>query len=80
MGEEDTDWRKAHLIGRESGGGRHRLVESALESGRGWGRKTPTGGERTLEWEGVGILLDCNILFSIVFVVVKLLHARLILR
>ena len=61
--EGGTDWKRAHLIVGGGGGVRHRLEESALESGEEW-----------------GILLDCNILFSIVFVVVKLLHARLILR
>ena len=35
MGDRDEDWKRAHLIGWEwCGGGRHRLGESALESGR----------------------------------------------
>ena len=36
MGERDADWERAQLIGWEwCGGGRHRLGESALESGSG---------------------------------------------
>ena len=36
MEEGDTDWERAHLIGLECcEGGRHRLGESAFESGSG---------------------------------------------
>ena len=40
MREGDTDWERAHLIGWEwCGGQRHRLGESALESGSGVGER-----------------------------------------
>ena len=40
MEEGDTDWERAHLIWWEwCGGERHRLGESALDSGRGVGEE-----------------------------------------
>ena len=46
VGEEVTDWERAHLIGWEwCGGGRHRLGESALD------RVGMGGGERDADWE-----------------------------
>ena len=58
MGEEDTDWERAHLIGWEwCGGGRHRLGESALESGREKVEEKDTDWERAhLRVEGSGVV------------------------
>ena len=49
MDERDADWERAHLIGWEwCGGGRHRLVESALDRvGMVCRREMPTDRERT---------------------------------
>ena len=48
VGEEDTDWERAHLRVEGNSRERFRLGESALDRvGMVWGRKTPTGRERT---------------------------------
>ena len=52
MGEEDTDWERAHLIGWEwCGGERHRLREGALDMVRGVG-ESDADWERDLRVEG----------------------------
>ena len=57
MEERDTDWERAHLIGwKWCEGGRHRLRESALDSGREWVEKRDTDWERAhlIGWEWCG--------------------------
>ena len=51
---EDTDWERGHLIGWEwCGGQRHRLGESALESGSGVG-------EEDTDWERAHLRVEGN--------------------
>ena len=50
----DTDWERAHLIGWEwCGGGRHRLGESAFESGSGVR-------ERYVDWKRAHLIVEGN--------------------
>ena len=53
--DEDTDWERAHLTVEENGVrvGRHRLGESALESGSGVG-------ERDADWERAHLRMEGN--------------------
>ena len=57
MEERDDDWERVHLIGWEwCGGGRRRLGESALESGREYVEDEDTDWERAhlIGWEWCG--------------------------